>query len=106
MALLTINDASAGIQNADTMLVAAAGGGDTVEPGARSAGWSTGVVLIVRNADATPTNVTVNGVVYAVPATNGLAIIPVTGFYPKNAKTITYSKVTSLTVGAFQLAGK
>lgn len=104
MALLTINDASAGLQSAP--LVAAAGGGDTIEPGARNAGWTTGVFLVVRNADTTTTDVTVNGVVYTVPANTGLAIIPVSAFYPKNAKAITYSKVTSLTVGAFQLAGK
>lgn len=104
MALLTIQDANNGLQ--DVVTVAAAGGGDTVPKGMKAAGWSTGVVLVVRNADATPTNVTVNGVVYAVPATTGLALIPINGVYPDRPVAVTYSKVTSLTVGVVQLAGK
>jgi hypothetical protein len=104
MALLTPQDASAGVANLTR--VAAAGGGDTIGPGMNAAGWSTGVFLLVQNGDATSTTVTVDGMPFVVPATTGLALIPVKGVYPDKPKAVTYSKVTSLTVAAVQLAGK
>lgn len=104
MALLTIQDASGGLQ--DVVMGAANGGGDTVEPGMKAGGWGTGVFLLVRNTDAATKTVTVNGVGYVVPATTGLAVIPVSGVYPKNAKPITYSAVTGVTIAAVQIEGK
>lgn len=104
MALLTPQDASAGLANVPR--VAATGGGDTIGPGMNAAGWSTGVFLLVQNGDATATTVTVDGTPYVVPATTGLALVPVKGVYPDKPRNITYSKVTSLTVAAVQIAGK
>lgn len=104
MALLTTQDASAGLASVAT--VAASGGGDTVTPGARSGGWGTGVFLVVRNTDAASKDVTVRGVVYTVPATTGLAIIPISGVYPNNPVPVTYSAVTNLAVGVVQIEGK
>lgn len=104
MALLTVQDASAGLQ--DVVMGAANGGGDTAEPGMRAAGWGTGVFLLVRNTDAATKTVTVDGVGYVVPATTGLAVIPLKGVYPKNAKAITYSAVTNLSVALVQIEGK
>lgn len=98
MAVIAIQNGTAGLQDVTT--AAASGGGDTIAQGTRGGGWDLSVVLVVRNADATPTNVTVNGVVYAVPATTGLALIPVNGVYFGAPTTVTYSKVTSLTVAA------
>ena len=100
MAVIALQNGANGIQDVTT--VAATGGGDTIAQGTRAAGYDLGVALIVRNADATPTNVTVNGVVYAVPATTGLAYIPVNGIYFGAPVAVTYSKVTSLTVAAIR----
>jgi hypothetical protein len=102
MAVLTIQNGTNGLQDVTT--TPAAGGGDTVAQGTRVAGHDLGVVLVVRNADATTTTVTVNGVGYVVPATTGLALIPIFGTYFGAAVPVTYSKVTSLTVGAVRFA--
>lgn len=104
MALLAVQDASAGLQ--DVTMIAANAGGDTIEPGMRAGGWGTGVFLLVRNTDVATRTVTVEGVAHIVPATTGLAVIPVKGVYPKNAKAITYSAITGVTVGAVQIGGK
>lgn len=104
MALLTIQDATAGLQ--DVVMGAATGGGDTVNPGARAGGWGTGVFLLVRNTDAATKTVTVDGVAYVVPITTGLAVIPVKGVYPNIPKAITYSAVTNLSIAAVQIEGK
>ncbi len=104
MALLATQDASAGL--ASVTMSAASGGGDTVAAGSRAAGWDLGVFLLVRNADATATTVTVDGVPFSVPATTGTAVIPVYRTAVGTVLSITYSKVTSLTVAAVQLAGK
>lgn len=104
MALLTIQDASAGLANITR--VAATGGGDTIPAGARGAGWTTGVLLVVQNTDVATKTVTVENMApVVVPATTGLAIIPIFGFYER-PRTITYSAVVGVTVGAVQLAGK
>lgn len=102
MAALTVVDGSAGYQTAT--LGTPAGGGDTVTPGgANAGGWHQPVVLIVKNADATPTNVTVGSLpAVAVAATTGVAVIPIVG-NGRDAVAITYSKVTSLTVTAVRL---
>ncbi len=100
MATLTVQDARAGLQSVN--MVAAAGGGDSIPQGTRTA-WSIPVFLVVRNADATSTTVTVKGVAYVVPATTGLAIIPVFGIYHGQLVAATYSKVTSLTVAAVKV---
>lgn len=94
----------------DDKLVAAAGGGDTVAPGA-------GVLLAVKNADAGSHVVTI-----ATPGTvDGLAIadrtvtvpagqtfvVPITDRYrdPSTGRAaITYDGVTSVTVGVFRVA--
>jgi hypothetical protein len=102
MAVIAIQNGTGGL--ADVTTAAATGGGDTIAQGTRAAGWDQSVVLVVRNADATLTNVTVNGVVYACPATTGLSLIPVGGIYFGSPVAVTYSKVTSLTVGAVRLA--
>jgi hypothetical protein len=61
-------------------------------------------VLVVRNGDATSTNVTVGSLpAVTVAATTGTAVIPVIGSPYGTAVAVTYSKVTSLTVGAFRL---
>jgi hypothetical protein len=104
MALLAVQDASAGLANVNR--VAANAGGDTIGPGMRAAGWSTGIFLVAQNTDVATRTVTVDGVAHIVPATTGLAIIPVNGVYPERPKSITYSAVTNLTVAAVQIAGR
>lgn len=103
MALLPLQDAGAGLANITRQ--AASAGGDTITPGAGAAGWTTGVFLVVQNTDAAAKTATVDGVPFVVPATTGLAVIPVNGFYPNNPKTVTYSAVTGVTVAAVQVAG-
>lgn len=101
MAALTVQDGSAGIAATFT---AAAGGGDTVAGGIADGGWHLPVVLLVKNADTTATNVTVGSLpVVSVPATTGTAVIPVIGSPYGAPVAVTYSKVTSLTVAAVRL---
>jgi hypothetical protein len=100
MATLSVQDATSGLQS--ITMSAASGGGDQIPQGTK-AGWRLPVFLLVRNADTTATNVTVNGVVYAVPANTGTAVIPVYGIYYGDLKSVTYSKVTSLTVAAVKV---
>ncbi len=104
MAVLQIQDASAGL--ASVNMVTAAGGGDVIPSGSRAGGWDLGVFLLVRNLDAATKTVTVDGVGYVVPATTGLAVIPVNRTAYGTPVGVTYSAVTSLTVAAVQLAGK
>lgn len=102
MAVLTVQDASAGAQ--DVTMSAAAGGGDSAAGGVRVGGWELPVFLLVRNADAATKTVTVDGVGYVVPVTTGTAVIPLRGGVAYGAsKAITYSAVTSLTVAAVRL---
>lgn len=100
MAALTVNDGSAGT----ALTFVAAGAGDTVAGGVKEGGWHLPVVLLVKNADTTPTNVTVGSLsAVSVPATSGTAVIPVLGSPYGVAVAVTYSKVTSLTVAAARL---
>jgi hypothetical protein len=104
MAVLTVQDGSAGIQ--DVTMNACTGGGDSVAGGVKLGGWSLPVVLVVRNGDASSKTVTVQGVAYIVPATTGTAVIPVnSGYHYGDSVAITYSAVTSLTIGAVRLTG-
>ena len=101
MAALTVQDGSAGLAPS---FGAATGAGDTVAGGIFDGGWSLPVVLVVKNADATSTNVTVGSLpAVSVPATSGTAVIPVVGSPYGAAVPVTYSKVTSLTVAAVRL---
>ncbi len=102
MALLAVQDGSAGL--ASVSFTAAAGGGDTIPGGTRGAGWDLSVLLIVRNGDAADKTVTVNGTGYLVPATTGLAVIPVYAGTYGMVKSVTYSAVTSVTVAAVRVA--
>jgi len=103
MAVLAVEDASAGIQS--LTMNAAAGGGDSVAAGVKLGGWELPVVLVVKNGDASSKTVTVSGVAYVVPATTGVAVIPVRGSYKYgDSVAITYSAVTSLTIGAVRLS--
>lgn len=104
MAALTVQDGSAGYAAAS--FAAASGGGDTVAGGVIDGGWHLPVVLLVKNADTTATNVTVGSLAaVSVPATTGVAVIPVVGGGVSygTAVPVTYSKVTSLTVAAVRL---
>lgn len=104
MAVLTVEDASAGIQS--LTMNACTGGGDSVAAGVKLGGWELPVILVVRNGDTTSKTVTVQGVAYIVPATTGTAVIPVRGSYKYgDSVAITYSAVTSLTIGAARLSG-
>ncbi|MGH6690892.1 MAG: hypothetical protein ACREF4_09470, partial [Gammaproteobacteria bacterium] len=103
MALLAVQDASDGAQS--VTFQAAAGGGDQVPRGARAGGWSTGVVLLVRNTDVATKTVTATGPAgvtrqFVVPVTTGFAVIPVYGFGTAALEAITYSAVTGVTVAA------
>lgn len=85
-------------------LAAATGGGDTVQVTAPdTGGWSAApAVFIARNGDAAAKTITVNGNAKVVAA-GAIGVWPlVTGQYGANVA-VTYSAVTSVTVGAFQL---
>jgi len=85
-------------------LVAATGGGDTVQVTAHeTGGWdSAPAVFIFRNGDASSKTVTVDGTPLVVAA-GAIGVVPLkTGYGGKNVA-VTYSAVTSCTVGAFQL---
>lgn len=103
MALILPQEGANGV--ASVTLTPAAGGGDSVFGGYRAAGHDLGILLVVRNADASSTDVTVPGYssAFTVPATTGVALIPIFGGYYGATKAITYSKVTSLTVGSVKL---
>lgn len=102
MAALTVVDGSAGFATAT--LGTPAGGGDTAAGGLFAGGWQFPVVLVVKNADTTATTVTVGGLAgVSVPATTGVAVIPIVGSPVGAAIPITYSKVTALTVTPVRL---
>lgn len=104
MAVFTVEDASKGIQSL-AMNVANAGG-DSVAAGVKVGGWELPVVIVVRNTDATAKTVTVQGTAYVVPATTGIALIPIRGSVKYgDSVAITYSAVTGVTVGAGRLSG-
>lgn len=80
-------------------VAAASAGGDTIQAGTSAGGWSSPVYLMAV-VGATATTITVNGVAKG-PFTNQTAIIPVFNIYRGRRLNITYSQVTSVTVGAF-----
>ncbi len=85
-------------------LAAASGGGDTVQVTAHEMGGfdTNAAVLVFRNGDASGKTVTCDGTPLVVAA-GAIGIIPLkTGYGGKNIA-VTYSAVTSCTVGAFQL---
>ena len=102
MAVFAVEDASKGIQSL-TMNVAN-GGGDSTLAGSRVGGYELPVVLVVRNTDAASKTVTVAGVAYVVPATTGIALIPIRGSQKYGDSVAwTYSAVTGVTVGVGRL---
>lgn len=104
MAVLAVEDASKGIQS--LTMNAAAGGGDSVAGGAKLGGWELPVVIVVRNTDVATKTVTVQGTAYVVPATTGIALIPIRGSVKYgDSVAVTYSAVTGVTVGAARLSG-
>lgn len=103
MAAIPLQHVGAGL--ADVTFAAANSGGDTVAGGTRSGGWALPVLLLVDNGDATSTTVTVNGVPVVVAAGDVAAIRAEAGYRYGRALSVTYSKVTSLTVAALDLAG-
>ena len=105
MAVLTVQDGSAGLQS--VTMSACAGGGDSAAAGVKLGGWSLPVVLVVVNGDASAKTVTVQGTGYVVPpTTNNVAVIPINGSYRYgDSVAITYSAVTSLTIAAVRLTG-
>jgi hypothetical protein len=112
VAALTTNVVPTAGLRFDNLLVAAAGGGDTAETGA-------GVFLVVKNASGSSITVTVatpetfDGDLaladrtVSVAATTGQSFIPLTARYRDPATgvaAITYSAVTTVTVGVFRVA--
>jgi hypothetical protein len=101
MALIAIQEAEAGVQSVN---LAAAVGPDTIQAGIRNGTWELPIVLVVKNTDAATKTVTIDGVAYIVPATTGLAVIPVRRGYGVQLVTVTYSAVTGVSVGALRLS--
>lgn len=101
MALLALQDASAGIANVNMLTPNA--GGDTVNAGVRAAGWDLPVVLLVRNTDAATKTVTIDGVPYVIPATTGLGLVPVYAGVYGMVKAIAYSAVAGVTIAPLRL---
>lgn len=100
MATIAIQEAFAGNQN---VTFAAAVGPDTIESGSYAGGWDLPVVLIARNTDAASKTVTVDGVAFIVPATTGVAVVPVRRVTRGVPITVTYSATTGVTVAAVRL---
>jgi len=115
MALLTVQEISkAGVADLSTALTAAASGGDSVVA-------SSGIVIVVENADASPHTLTltkpaasaecgslgelvVADITLVVAAADiGMVTIPL-GYAASGNFTWTYDAVTSVTVGVFSLA--
>ena len=102
MAVLAMQEANDGLQS---VTMGAAANGDQIASGAEMGGWDLPVILLVRNTDAASKTVTVDGVGYVVPATTGIAVIPVRSGPLGALKTITYSALTGVTVAALRLYG-
>lgn len=112
MAALTVQETSAVIGGAvlDTTLNTAAGGGDTVANDGR-------VMLVVTNGDASPTTLTVAGgtdkrtgqgyddSAYIIAAGDTAVLGPFHVDVFGATLNLTYSSVTSLTVGVVRAAG-
>jgi hypothetical protein len=107
MAVLAVQDAPvSGLAN--ITFVAATAGGDVAPSGI-------GVALVVKNTDASTKTVTVttpgtvSGLAVAdisviVPATTGIAVIPLVGRVTGALAQIAYSAVTGVTVGLVRIA--
>lgn len=115
MALLTVQQISkSGIADLDSALTAAASGGDSVVA-------SSGIVIVVKNADASPHTLTLTRpaataecgelgtlavadiTLVVAAADTGVVTIP-QGYAANNLFSWTYDAVTSVTVGVFSLA--
>jgi hypothetical protein len=99
MAAITVATGKAGMT-----LAAASGGGDTVTGGTTAGGWQRpGSPVLVVTVGATPTVVTIDGV--AQPSlTSKTEVYPLSGgVYDGRSIAVTYSQVTSVTVGATAL---
>jgi len=86
-------------------LTAAAGGGDTVQVTANEmGGWDAApACLVFRNGDASAKTVSIAGATPVSVAAGAIGVFPLkTGQGGANIA-VTYSAVTSCTVGAFQL---
>lgn len=82
-------------------LAAAAGGGDTIEASATVGGWMQPICLIA-SVGATATTITVDGTAFG-PFTSQTVVVPIPNGVNGSRKNITYSQVTSVTVGAVEL---
>lgn len=103
MAVLTVEDASSGLQS--VTMNAASGGGDSVAAGVKIGGWELPVLIVVRNTDAASKVVTVQGTGYTVPATTGIAVIPIRNSMKYgDSVAVTYSATTGVTVGVVRLS--
>jgi len=87
------------------VLAAAAGGGDTVQCTANEmGGWDAQpAVFIFRNGDAASKTVTIGAAAPVTVVAGAIGIFPLKTGYGGANIAITYSAVTSCTVGAFQL---
>lgn len=101
MALIALQEAEAGVQSVN---LAAAVGPDTIQAGIRNSAWELPIILVVKNTDAATKTVTVDGTAYIVPATTGLAVIPIRRGLANQIVTVTYSAVAGVTVGALRLS--
>lgn len=103
MAALTVQDGKAGL--GDVQFANAAGGGDTVVGGVGAGGWALPAVLVVVNGDASPIDVTVDGLADPVTvAATATGVIPLNGGGKAGTVLdIAYSAVTSVTVAAVRL---
>lgn len=86
-------------------LAPATAGGDTVQVTANEmGGWDVGAAcLIFRNGDAAAKTVTIAGAAPVSVAAGAIGIFPLKTGYAGANIAVTYSAVTSCTVGAFQL---
>lgn len=96
MAAITVAAVGAGMT-----MAAASGGGDTVTAGTKAGGWvAAGTPVLVVTVGATPTVVTLDGTAQA-SLTSQTAVYPLSGgVYNGRSLAVTYSQVTSVTVGA------
>ncbi|MDQ5815819.1 MAG: hypothetical protein M3516_05955 [Actinomycetota bacterium] len=101
MAALTTQNVSAG---GPVTVAAAAGGGDTFEQGTGAGGWSLSATFLYAVVGATATTITVDGTAYG-PYTNQTVILPArsSGMSGAGTVAVTYSQVTSVTVGAVEV---
>jgi hypothetical protein len=102
VALLAVQDASAGLVPTFTASAAT----DTVDTSdcGRAGGWDLGVIVIVRNADASSHNVTVDGLALTAVAAGASAVFPIRRKHFGAVCNIVSSAVTSQTVAAVRMS--